>query len=253
MRFTRFNRVLESVKKNGLDLMLLRVAVCSFGTFMFFLMCISLNSDFVKNWGFPTLNILVNFYFKFRDSRLHKKFSCVKKRARCCGMTKKQKMFVEEYLIDLNATQAAIRAGYSPQTAYSIGQENLNKPEIKNALEKAMAERSRRTGISADRVLMELAKMAFVNPKDVINMSDGSVRKDASDDDLACVQSVKVKTSYFDTGETIEKETKLYDKKASLELLGKHLGIFTDKVKVEGSTVVQILDNIPEGDSDDKT
>lgn len=174
------------------------------------------------------------------------------KKVRCCGITKKQKLFVEEYLIDLNATQAAIRAGYSPASARQIADENMSKHDIKNAIEMAMAERSRRTGISADRVLTELAKMAFVNPKDVINMSDGSVRKDASDDDLACVQSVKVKTSYFDTGETIEKETKLYDKKASLELLGKHLGIFTDKLKVEGSAVVQILDNIPGGDNDDK-
>lgn len=162
-------------------------------------------------------------------------------------MTKKQKLFIEEYLIDLNATQAAIRAGYSPQTAYSIGQENLNKPEIKNALEKAMAERSRRTGINADRVLTELAKMAFVNPKDVINMKDGSVLNDAVPDDLACIQSVKIKTSYSDTGETIEKEVKLYDKKACLELLGKHLGLFTDKIKIEGSAVVQILDDIPPG------
>lgn len=68
-------------------------------------------------------------------------------------MTKKQKRFVEEYLIDLNATQAAIRAGYSPQTAYSIGEENLRKPEIKSRIDKAMAERSRRTGINQDRVL----------------------------------------------------------------------------------------------------
>ncbi len=80
------------------------------------------------------------------------------------ALTKKQKRFVEEYLIDLNATQAAIRAGYSPQTAYSIGDENLKKPEIKNAIDKALAERSRRTGVNADRIIEELAKIAFLNP-----------------------------------------------------------------------------------------
>ena len=54
-------------------------------------------------------------------------------------MTKKQKRFVEEYLIDLNATQAAIRAGYSPDTAQQMGSENLSKPVIKNAIDKAIA------------------------------------------------------------------------------------------------------------------
>ena len=63
-------------------------------------------------------------------------------------MTKKQKRFIEEYLIDLNATQAAIRAGYSPETAGSIGNENLKKPEIRARIDKAIAERSRRTGFN---------------------------------------------------------------------------------------------------------
>ena len=69
-------------------------------------------------------------------------------------MTKKQKRFIEEYLIDLNATQAAIRAGYSPDTAKSIGSENLTKPDIKAQIARAMAERSRRTGVNADRVII---------------------------------------------------------------------------------------------------
>lgn len=61
-------------------------------------------------------------------------------------LTAKQKRFIEEYLIDMNATQAAIRAGYSPDSAKEIGCENLTKPNIKAAIDKAMAERSRRTG-----------------------------------------------------------------------------------------------------------
>ena len=65
-------------------------------------------------------------------------------------MTKKQKRFIEEYLIDLNATQAAIRAGYSPDTAKSIGSENLTKPDIKAQIARAMAERSRRMYISEE-------------------------------------------------------------------------------------------------------
>ena len=95
-------------------------------------------------------------------------------------MTDKQRRFVEEYLIDLNATQAAIRAGYSPDTAKEIGCENLTKPNISKAIAKAMAERSRRTGISQDRVIEELAKIAFMNAADVINTDDASILEDAS-------------------------------------------------------------------------
>ena len=80
-------------------------------------------------------------------------------------MTKKQQLFCEEYLIDLNATQAAIRAGYKPESAGSVGSENLKKPEIRARIDKAMAERSKRTGVNADRVVRELARVAFVMDK----------------------------------------------------------------------------------------
>ena len=107
-------------------------------------------------------------------------------------MTKKQKRFIEEYLIDLNATQAAIRAGYSPDTAKAIGCENLTKLDIRAHIDRAMAERSKRTGVNADRVVRELAKIAFVNAADVINAEDATLRDDASEEDTAAIQSVKV-------------------------------------------------------------
>ena len=147
-------------------------------------------------------------------------------------MTKKQKRFIEEYLIDLNATQAAIRAGYSPDTAKSIGSENLTKPDIQARIAKAMAERSRRTGVNADRVVMELAKIAFVNAKDVINTETATVKADALPEDTAAIQSVKVKT-FGEDG--LEREIKMADKLKALELLGKHLGMFKDKVELSGS------------------
>ena len=146
-------------------------------------------------------------------------------------MTKKQKRFVEEYLIDLNATQAAIRAGYSPDTAKSIGSENLTKPDIQARIAKAMAERSRRTGVNADRVVMELAKIAFVNAGDVIDAETATVKPDAARDDTAAIQSVKVKT-FGEDG--LEREIKMADKLKALELLGKHLGMFKDKVELSG-------------------
>ena len=154
-------------------------------------------------------------------------------------MTNKQTRFVEEYLIDLNATQAAIRAGYSPNTAQEIGAENLKKPMIKAAVDAAMAERSTRTGVNQDRVVRELARIAFVKITDVAN-SDGTIKTDASDDDLACIESIKVKRSDNDTGYMFEREVKLSSKMKALELLGKHLGMFSDKLNIEGVLPVVI-------------
>lgn len=149
-------------------------------------------------------------------------------------LTEKQKLFVSEYLIDLNATQAAIRAGYSPKTAEQIGYQMLKKTSVSDAIAQAMAERSKRTGITADRVLNELAMIGFANAADIINFGAATVKGDASREDTACIQSVKVKTIPTDAGDITEREVKLYDKKSALELIGKHLGMFKDKLEVSG-------------------
>jgi phage terminase small subunit len=83
-------------------------------------------------------------------------------------MTNKQRRFIEEYMIDLNATQAAIRSGYSPRTAREIGAENLTKPVIADAVAKRLAELSRGTGITLERITRALAKLAFADT-DVAN------------------------------------------------------------------------------------
>lgn len=150
-------------------------------------------------------------------------------------MTNKQKRFCEEYLIDLNATQAAIRAGYSPDSASTIGGENMRKPQIRARIDKAMAEQSKRTGINADRVIRELARIALLNPKNVVDFTDATVLENASDDDLAAVASVRVKIIPTADGNGIEREVKFYDKPRAIEQLGKHLGMFTDKVEHSGS------------------
>ena len=160
------------------------------------------------------------------------------------ALTEKQKRFVEEYLIDLNATQAAIRAGYSVKRASEIGYQLLQKTTVSHAISKAMAERSRRTGISQDRVLQELAKIAFVNATDVINMDEATIRGDANREDTAAIASVKVKTIPTESGEIVEREVKTYDKIKALELLGKHLGMFTDKLNVDAEMAVKIVDDI---------
>ena len=146
-------------------------------------------------------------------------------------MTQKQKRFIEEYLIDLNATQAAIRAGYSPDTAQQTGSENLSKPVIRAQIDRAMAERSKRTGVNAERVVQELAKIAFVNAAEVIDPKTATVKEDALPEDTAAIQAVKVKT-FGEDG--LEREIKMADKLKALELLGKHLGMFKDRIELSG-------------------
>ena len=160
------------------------------------------------------------------------------------GLTAKQQRFVEEYLTDLNATQAAIRAGYSVKNAAKIASQLLDKTRVKNAIDKAIAERSRRTGITQDRVLQELAKIAFVNATDVINMDEATIRGDANREDTAAIASVKVKTIPGEEGDIVEREVKMCDKLKALELIGKHLGMFTDKVNVNAEMMVKIVDDI---------
>ena len=146
-------------------------------------------------------------------------------------LTIKQQCFVNEYLIDLNATQAAIRAGYSAKTADAQGSRMLANVKVQQAISEAMAKRSRRTGVNQDRVVLELAKIAFVKMTDVVD-SDGAIREDATDDDLACIESIKVKRSDTDTGSSEEREVKVASKLKALELLGKHLGMWNDKLDV---------------------
>lgn len=164
-------------------------------------------------------------------------------------MTKKQKLFVEEYLIDLNATQAAIRAGYSAKTAQEQASRLLSNVMVQGSIAKAMAERSKRTGINQDRVIQELARIAFVNPQNVIDSEDASVREDATEDDLACIQSVKVKTMSGEKGSSVEREVRLNDKMKALELLGKHLGMFKDKLELETDMDLNITIDYGEDDT----
>lgn len=111
----------------------------------------------------------------------------------------------------------------------------MTKPDIRAQIDKAMAERSKRTGVNADRVVMELAKIAFINAADVINAEDATLKDDAAPEDTAAIQSVKVKTIPTKDGEGVEREIKMADKIKALELLGKHLGMFKDRVELSGS------------------
>jgi len=154
-------------------------------------------------------------------------------------LSDKQQRFVDEYLIDLNATQAAIRAGYSVKTANEQGSQNLAKLSIQTAIAEKMAERSKRTGVNQDRVVLELAKIAFVKMTDIVD-NQGRIKSSASDDDLSCIESMKYKKSESDTGSMVERELKISPKLKALELLGKHLGMWNDKVNINVAVPIVI-------------
>jgi phage terminase small subunit len=156
------------------------------------------------------------------------------------GLTPKERLFALEYLVDLNATQAAIRAGYSKKTAGAIGHENLKKPEIKEFLDEQIAKREKRVEVTADRVLAELMRVGFSDLRRAFN-EDGSLKapKDWPDDVAAAMSSVEVVEEFEGKGEDRQqvgwtKKVKLWDKPRALEMLGKHLKLFAERVEHSG-------------------
>ncbi len=148
------------------------------------------------------------------------------------GLTDKQRRFVDEYLVDLNATQAAIRAEYSEKTAYSQGQRLLKNVEIQAAIQQRQKELSKKTSITQERVLLEYAKIAFFDPRKLFQ--DNGQPKDITtlDDDTAgALAGLDVLEEYEGRGRDREfvgytKKYKIADKLRALEALGKHLGLF---------------------------
>ncbi len=160
-------------------------------------------------------------------------------------LTDKQERFVQEYLIDLNATQAAIRAGYSERTAGQIGEQNLKKLEIQNAIHIAQQEISKRNDITIDRVLNEYAKIAFSDVRNILT-TDGGL-KDAfewDDETAGAVASIKSFEVTSPEGEKLgtNREIKMYDKLRALDSIGKHLGFFeTDNKQKQSQIDVNVL------------
>lgn len=154
------------------------------------------------------------------------------------SMTEKQKAFCLEYLVDLNGAQAAIRAGYSEKAAKEIASENLTKTNIKLVINALMKEREKRTEVTQDRVLLELAKIAFADLNDFVEYGPGGVKlKDSSTVDGTIVAEVSQSKHV--------KKIKLHDKMKALELLGRHLAMFVDRQQVEDITPARAM-NIEE-------
>jgi phage terminase small subunit len=161
-------------------------------------------------------------------------------------LSPKQRLFVQEYIIDLNATQAAIRAGYSEKTAKEIGYENLTKPHIAEKVQEAMDLRSRRTEITADKVLVEIGKLAFSNSKNLYDDEGKLIPiQDLPVDVAASIQEITQKSLGSDEDAVVfERKYKTADKKSSLELLGKHLVLFTDKIEHGGDLTVTKIERV---------
>lgn len=150
------------------------------------------------------------------------------------GLTAKQAMFVREYLVDLNATQAAIRAGYSARSASATGYENLRKPQIAEAIQAQRDKREEATEITAERVLNELGRIGFADIRDLFEWDEDRAAfvpsKNLTADQAAAVASVKAETTHVTrddgTRETkIKLELKTHDKMGALREIGKHLGV----------------------------
>ncbi len=148
-------------------------------------------------------------------------------------MTPKQKRFVDEYLIDLNATEAALRAGYSKRTAYSIGNENLKKPEIQKAIHQQMKDREKRTEITQDKVLREFAHIAFDDIRNYLEFwtdENGKLQVELKSSEE--IDTRNISEIQLDNGKL---KFKLYPKDNALTQLGRHLGLFNDKLNFDGT------------------
>lgn len=152
-------------------------------------------------------------------------------------LSDKQKLFCDEYLIDLNATQAAIRAGYSKKTAYSSGQRLLKDVEVQKWVQFRMEERGKRTEITQDRVLEEYAKLAYFDPQKLYDENGNLLPVNKLDKDVAAALiGVDVTESIIDGNVvTLTKKVKYSDKKGALDSLARHLGMFNDKLHHSGN------------------
>jgi len=158
-------------------------------------------------------------------------------------LTPKQARFIDEYMIDLNATQACIRAGYSAKTADRIGPELLGKTCVQGALAVRMKKREERTEITQDKVLSELAKIGFADIRKAVQWGsdlqviDQETGETAIANGVSLVDSAKIDS---DTAAAISEisqtaqgiKIKLHDKRAALVDIGRHLGIFNDKLNI---------------------
>lgn len=168
------------------------------------------------------------------------------------GVSQRQRRFIEEYLVDLNATQAAVRAGYAPKSAEKHAYQLLKRPEVAAAVQEAIERRSARTQITQDMVIRELAAIAFAMVTDHTSVAeDGVVRvlptEGLTEEQRRAIAGIKVSRYGVQVSN--------YDKVKALELLGKHLGMFggrEESVAEDNDLMERLLEQTEEDlDTDD--
>ncbi len=166
-------------------------------------------------------------------------------------LTLKQQRFVDEYMVDFNATRAAKAAGYSENTAHVIGSENLEKPKIQAALKERTDALQQRTEVTLDRVVEELAKLAFMDPRNLFDESGKPVGISQLDDATAAaiagVDVAVVGNQDMGLGEILK--VRLSDKHKALDSLMKHLGGYKEGAALQvfnNPTTVTIKAKVPE-------
>ena len=150
-------------------------------------------------------------------------------------MNQKQARFCEEYVVDLSATKAAIRAGYSPRSAYAIGAALLKKHEIASRVRGLQDARSAATKVTAERVLTELALVGFSRIDDYSVDEDGKVEVTGAQASPEAIRAVgKVKRRRITAGDAVivEVELSLWCKLAALDKIGRHLCMFKERVEI---------------------
>lgn len=162
-------------------------------------------------------------------------------------MTEKQKIFADEYLIDLNATRA-YRAAYpnckKDSSADAAARKLLGNTRIQTYITERMEERQKRTEITQDMVLQELAAIAFARATDYVSVMDGMVQ--VKDTDQLSASQIAAIAGIKETQNGIE--VKLGSKEKTLELLGRHLGMWNDKLDVAGDMDMKIVVDYGDGD-----
>ena len=153
------------------------------------------------------------------------------------AMTAKMQRFCDEYLIDLNATQAAIRAGYSEKTARAIGAENLTKPDIKEYIEKRLAEKEDALIAKQDEVMKYLTSVMRREKQEhvVVTLSKEETKYVPDDEGTMRKQTIKEEIP-----KVIEIPARLTDANKAAELLGRAYSIYTDKVDADVETELTI-------------
>lgn len=154
------------------------------------------------------------------------------------SLNKKQAKFALEYVVDFNATAAAKRAGYSEKTAYAQGHALLKKAEIQQKIQENIQKISDSTQITAEKVLNEVAKLAFYNPQDFFN-PDGSLKQitELTPEQASCIAGMEI----IDIPKKVAKikKVKLTSRDAALDKLMRYLSLYRDKVEHSGEVTAK--------------